>query len=131
MSIAFRCDRCKDFGAGNPRKVKYSSREYELCPKCSTEMNRFLNGAEVVKELEGGTNVSPADTSKDVDYEIKQLIYESTNSHDCETIYSCPYCGEKISSWTLYHQERESRESDDTYRPHCPECGKFVIERKY
>ena len=111
MSLAFRCDRCKDFGAGSPRKVKYASREYELCPKCSTEMNRFLNGAEVVKEVEEGIDTSPIDKTQTIDYEIEYLIYESTNPHDCETIYSCPYCGKKISSWTLYHQERENRES--------------------
>ena len=131
MSIAFKCDRCGEFGAGNPRKIDYGYRNFELCPTCSVELNLFLNGAELIKEPEEGTDVEPVDTTQTVDYEIKTLIYESSNSHDCETIYSCPYCGEKISSWTLFHQERENKESDGTYKPYCPECGKFVKERKY
>lgn len=31
----------------------------------------------------------------------KDLVYVGFSSHDCETIYKCPCCGEFYYSWNL------------------------------
>lgn len=48
----------------------------------------------------------------------ERAIWESFNSHDCETIYSCPHCKKKFSSWDIYHQEK----NENGTKGYCPEC---------
>lgn len=48
----------------------------------------------------------------------KRAIYESFNSHDCEAWYRCPVCGEKISSWIIYHQKK----NENGTNKYCPCC---------
>ena len=47
----------------------------------------------------------------------KKLIYEGFSSHDCETWYSCPYCGKKIGGYLFPPQRKDER----IYCPYCKE----------
>lgn len=120
MAYAFKCDRCKQYSEGIPYKVIMHRREHEICDACDRKLESFMKGVELVEDV-------PEDTTKDEEQvdpgPIKQLIYESYNSHDCETIYSCPHCGEKISSWSLIYQRQDGKDS------HCPHCKGLVKEK--
>ena len=55
------------------------------------------------------------------EYKYKpKAIFESYNNHDCETIYSCPKCFKKFSSWDIFSQRRKLNENGTN--KYCPNC---------
>lgn len=52
----------------------------------------------------------------------KKLVYVSFNSHDCETIYKCPYCNKLVSSWLL----PSAYATENGEKAFCPYCNKEV-----
>lgn len=43
MSNAYKCDRCKELVPGYALHLLRGHREYELCPVCATELDRWLH----------------------------------------------------------------------------------------
>lgn len=57
----------------------------------------------------------------------KKAIYQSYNSHDCETFYKCPQCNEVFGDWTIYGQE----ENENGTKDYCPKCKTELIFSRY
>ena len=47
-----------------------------------------------------------------------RAIMQSYNSHDCETFYKCPSCGEVFGDWIVFHQEKNKNGTKN----YCPFC---------
>lgn len=47
--------------------------------------------------------------------ELPKAIYQSFNSHDCETYYRCPLCDKVFGSWSYSYKDQE-----------CPICNKKI-----
>lgn len=47
-----------------------------------------------------------------------KALWQSFNSHDCETYYRCPVCNKLFGDWLLFLQKPNENGTKD-YCPHC------------
>ena len=52
---------------------------------------------------------------------VERLKYVSFSSHDCESIYECPYCKKKYYSWNMFNR---GIKEGTIFK--CDECGKEI-----
>ena len=88
------CDRCKQqipTKSSYEVSLSYLGVKLDLCSKCEEELKTWI-GNKKTEELDEKT-----------DKEAPEIIYCSYSAHDQESWYKCPYCGEGIGSWQLFH----------------------------
>ena len=106
------CDRCKEqipTKSSYEVSLSYLGVKLDLCSKCEEELKAWICGKKT-EEL-----------NKKTDKEAPELIYCSYSGHDQEAWYKCPYCGESIGSWQLFHAGIKKGQVFT-----CKKCGKKI-----
>jgi DNA-directed RNA polymerase subunit RPC12/RpoP len=47
-------------------------------------------------------------------------VWQSYNSHDCETFYKCSLCNKVFGDWDVFHQIK----NENGTKHYCPYCKK-------
>jgi hypothetical protein len=50
----------------------------------------------------------------------KRAIFKHFDGHDCETWYTCPYCGKTFGEWEVFRQ----KQNENGTKRYCPYCKK-------
>lgn len=90
----------------------------------ANKMAQYMIDERVLGDLEGIDEVKEKEQPKDDGQKEtkKRAVFKHFDGHDCETWYTCPYCGKTFGSWEVFRQKQNENGTSE----YCPRCKKEV-----